>query len=167
MSDPPSRRFPYVVFGALGIAAVTIVVLWGYPGVLATGPQCPTHVSADGQWYCAEAVEVTPQVAGFPGYGGVRWYCPGATEFQGVTFGMCLSPAVGIGGAPSIQGWYSAASSPLDRFDLIGNPYGPATANWTSADGDAIVEWASPFSSPDSPNSAVVTVGVDLGTNLG
>ena len=161
MPAPVSGRATSVVWVATAVAVVAIIVLWGYPGVLAGSPNCPTHAAVEGRAYCVDSV----QLIAYAPCNGVS-YCNGSAPnnftFQGVWFYLYLQNS---SAGPWIYGGVTEASGAQATVHLLGNPDGPQALNWSSPDQSVVILWNAPFSTVglDGLLRANVTCAVILG----
>jgi len=145
-------------FAATAVAIVVILVLWVYPGILATHPNCPSHTTYAGRPYCSE---ITPLQQWCPN-GGVNCpaFPPPGFTFQAVLFRLAL---VNASGGPVVDGWTTESNNTAFQFSLRGNSVGLPSA-WTSPDHEVLVLWLPPFATAGQNGVlyANVTCGVSL-----
>jgi len=153
------------VFVATAIAIVVILVLWVYPGYLATSTNCPSHATVAGRAYCAETVTL---VQSTPCTGGS--FCP-----------ACPSSVASINGAvfqlvfynessgPIVKGCAVESNSTLYQFALSADPLSAVPVQWISGDHELVVLWQPPFTTTGTGGltHANVTCGVALATTAG
>jgi hypothetical protein len=146
-----STLAPYV---GVAVGVAVILVLWVFPGFLASGSGCSLAPTINGHLYCAETDRVVErQPCG-------DLYCTllSPLSFFGVSFQLEL---INSTGGPTIEG-HVWESNTTHFFELWANGFGPKSLNWTSGDGIAFVQWQTPFIScwPVGVMGANVTCGV-------